>query len=97
MFSLSKGQRQQPPNSAASAGGPPASSAVAATSAEMSAAESVTSSTVPSAASIRGAFDKGGIRRARVVRWSGVIERGSGGGNVDRRYCCPCCVGGEGG
>ena len=57
MFSLSKGQRQQPPNSAASFGGAPTSSAVAATSAEISAAEPATSSTVPSAASIRGAFD----------------------------------------
>ena len=44
-----------------------------------------------------GRINKGGNRRARVVRWSGVIGRGSGGGNVDRRYCCPCCVGGEGG
>ena len=44
-----------------------------------------------------GRINKGGNRRARVVRWSGVIGRGSGGGNLDRRYCCPCCVGGEGG
>ena len=44
-----------------------------------------------------GRINKGGSRRARVVRWSGVIGRGSGGGNVDRRSCCPCCVGGEGG
>ena len=57
MFSMSKGQRQQPLNSAASVGGAPASSAVAATSAEISATEPATSSTVPSAASIRGAFD----------------------------------------
>ena len=57
MFSLSKGQRQQPPNSAASVGGAPASSAVAAASAETSAAEPATSGTVPSAASIRGAVD----------------------------------------
>ena len=57
MFSLSKGQRYQPPNSAASVGGAPASSAVAAASAsaEISAAESATSGTVPSAAPIRGA------------------------------------------
>ena len=54
MFSLSKGQRQQPPNSAASVGGAPASSAVAAASAETSAAEPATSGTVPSAAPIRG-------------------------------------------
>ena len=54
MFSLSKGQRQQPPISAASVGGAPASSAVAAASAEISAAEPATSVTVPSAASIRG-------------------------------------------
>ena len=54
MFSLSKGQRQQPPNSAASVEGAPASSAVAAASAETSAAEPATSGTVPSAASIRG-------------------------------------------
>ena len=57
MFSLSKGQRQQPPNSAASVGGAPASSAGAAASAETSAAEPATSGTVPSAASIRGAVD----------------------------------------
>ena len=57
MFSLSKGQRQQPPNSAASVGGAPASSAVAAASAETSAAEPATSGTVPSAASLRGAVD----------------------------------------
>ena len=57
MFSLSKGQRQQRPNSAASVGGAPASSAVAAASAEISVAEPATSSTVPSAASIRGAVD----------------------------------------
>ena len=57
MFSLSKGQRQQPPNSAASVGGAPTSSAVAAASAETSAAEPATSGTVPSAASIRGAVD----------------------------------------
>ena len=57
MFSLSKGQWQQPPISAASVGGSPASSAVVTTSAEISATESATSSTVPSAASIRGAFD----------------------------------------
>ena len=57
MFSLSKGQRQQLPDSAASVGGAPASSAVAAASAEISAAESATSGTVPSAASIRGAVD----------------------------------------
>ena len=55
MFSLSKGQRQQPPNSAASVGGAPASSAVAAASAETSAAEPATSGTVPTAAPIRGA------------------------------------------
>ena len=42
MFSLSKGQRQQPPNFAASVGGAPASSAVAAASAETSAAEPAT-------------------------------------------------------
>ena len=57
MFSLSKGQWQQPPNSAASVGGAPASSAVAVASAETSAAEPATSGTVPSAASIRGAVD----------------------------------------
>ena len=57
MFSLSKGQRQQPPNSAASVGGVPASSAVATASAETSAVEPATSGTVPSAASIRGAVD----------------------------------------
>ena len=57
IFSLSKGQRQQPPNSAASVGGAPASSAIAAASAEMSAAEPATSGTVPSAASIRGPVD----------------------------------------
>ena len=54
MFSLSKGQRQQPLNSAASVGEAPASSAV---TAETSAAEPATSGTVPSAASIRGAVD----------------------------------------
>ena len=43
MFSLSKGQRQQPPNSAASVGGVPASSAVAAASAGPSEAEPATS------------------------------------------------------
>ena len=53
MFSLSKGQRQQPPNSAESVGGAPASSAVAAASTETSAAEPATSGTVPWAASIR--------------------------------------------
>ena len=42
---------------AVSVGGAPASSAVAAASAEISAAEPVTSGTVPSAASIRGAVD----------------------------------------
>ena len=42
MFSLSKGQRQQPPNSAASVRGAPASSAVAAAPAETSAAEPAT-------------------------------------------------------
>ena len=57
MFSLSKGQRQQPPNSAASVGGASASSAVAAASAEPSAAEPVTSGTVPSAGSVGGAVD----------------------------------------
>ena len=36
----------------------------------------------------------GGSRGARVVCWSGVIGRSSGGGTVDRHYCCPCCVGG---
>ena len=54
MFSLSKGQRQQPPNSAASVRGAPASSAVAAATAETSAAEPATSGPVPSAAPIRG-------------------------------------------
>ena len=54
MFSLSKGQRQQPPNSAASVRGAPASSAVAAAPAETSAAEPATSGPVPSAAPIRG-------------------------------------------
>ena len=54
MFSLSKGQRQQPPNSAASVRGAPASSAVAAAPAETSAAKPATSGTVPSAAPIRG-------------------------------------------
>ena len=57
MFSLSKGQRQQPPNSAASVRGAPVSPAVAAASVETSAAEAATSGTVPSAASIRGAVD----------------------------------------
>ena len=57
MFSLSKGQRQQPPNSAASVGWAPASSAVAGASTETSAAEPATSGTVPSAASIRGAVN----------------------------------------
>ena len=57
MFSLSKGQRQQPPNSAASVGGAPASSAVAAAPAETSVAEPATSGTVPSATPIRGAVD----------------------------------------
>ena len=57
MFSLSKGQRQQPPNSAASVGGAPALSAVGAASAETSAAEPATSGTAPSAASIRVAVD----------------------------------------
>ena len=57
MFSLSKGQRQQPPNSAASVGGAPAPSAVAAASAERSAAEPATSGTVPSAASVGGTVD----------------------------------------
>ena len=57
MFSLSKGQRQQPPNSAASVGGAPASSPVAAASAELSAVEPATSGTVPSAASTSGAVD----------------------------------------
>ena len=54
MFSLSKGQRQQPPNSAASVRGAPASSAVTAAPAETSAAKPATSGTVPSAAPIRG-------------------------------------------
>ena len=54
MFSLSKGQRQQPPNSAASVRGAPASSAVAAAPAKTSAAEPATSGPVPSAAPIRG-------------------------------------------
>ena len=66
MFSLSKGQWQQPPNSAASDGGAPASSAVAAASAEPSAAESATSGTVPSAASVGGAVDARGSS-ARAV------------------------------
>ena len=57
IFSLSKGQRQQPPNSAASVGRAPASSAVAAASAETLAAEPATRGTVPSAASKRGAVD----------------------------------------
>ena len=57
MFSLSKGQRQQPPNSAASVGGAPASSAVAVASAGPSAAEPATSGTVPSVASVGGAVD----------------------------------------
>ena len=92
MFSLSKEQWQQPPNSAASVGGAPASSAAAAASAETSAVEPATSGPVPSAASVGG-----GSRRVRVVRRSGVIGRGSGGCNVDRRYCFPCCVGDEGG
>ena len=56
MFSLSKGQRQQPPNSTASVGGAPASSAVAAASAETSAAEPATSGTVPTAAPVREAI-----------------------------------------
>ena len=58
MFSLSKGQRQQPPNSAASVEGAPASSAVAAASAEISAAEPATSGTVTSAASIEGQWTR---------------------------------------
>ena len=57
MFSLSKGQRQQPPNSAASVGGAPASSAIAAAAAEISTAEPATSGTVPSAVSTRGTVD----------------------------------------
>ena len=43
-----------------------------------------TSGTVPSATPLRG-----GSRGARVVCWSGVIGRCSGGGPVDRRYYCP--------
>ena len=89
MFSLSEGQRQQPPNSAVSVGGTPASSAVAAASAETSAAEPATSDHWYCSL---GRINKGGSRRVRDVRWSGVIGRGSGSGNVDRRYCC-----GEGG
>ena len=92
MFSLSKGQRQQPPNSAASVWGAPASSAVAAAS-----AETYDSGTGDQRYCSLGRINKGGSLRARVVRWSGVIGRGNGGGNVDRRYCCPCYVGGEGG
>ena len=57
MFSLSKGQRQQPPNSPASVRGAPASSAVAAPPAETSAAEPATSGPVPSAAPIRGVVE----------------------------------------
>ena len=43
-----------------------------------------TSDTVPSATPLRGQS-----RGARVVCWSGVIGRCSGGGTVDRRYYCP--------
>ena len=67
----------------------PASADGIAASAE--AAEPATSGNVPSAASVGG-----GSRGARVVRWSGAIGRGDGSGTIDRRYCCPCCVNGEG-
>ena len=56
------------------------------------ASEPATSGNFPSAASVGG-----GTRSARVVRWSGAIGRGNGGGTIDRRYCCLCCVNGEGG
>ena len=44
-----------------------------------------------------GRTNYGGNRWARVIHWNDIIGRGSGGDTVDRRYCCPCCVGGEGG
>ena len=33
----------------------------------------------------------------RVIHWSGIIGRGSGGDTVDRRYCCLYCIGGKNG
>ena len=70
MFSLSKGQRQQPPNSAASVRGAPASSVVAAASAETSAAEPATSGTVPSAHQIGGQSTRASrpLQRCRRTR-----------------------------
>ena len=73
IFSLTRGQRQQPPNSTASVGGTPASSAVGAASAEISAAEPATNGTVPSAASIRGAVDAR-ESSARVVSSDAAAE-----------------------
>ena len=90
MFSPSKGQRQQPPNSAASVGG-----GARVISCSSGIDGNIGSETGDQRYCSLGRINKRGSRRARVVRWSGVIGRGSGGGNVDRRYCCPCCVGGE--
>ena len=92
MFSLSKGQRQQPPNSAASVGG-----GARVVSCSSSIGGIIGGGTGDQWYCSIGRIHKRGSRRARVVHWSGVIGRGSGGGDVDRRYCCPCGVGGEGG
>ena len=75
---------------AASVGGAPVSSAVAAASTEISAAETATSGTVPSVALIRGAV---GARESSA----GAVSSDAAVEAVDRRYCCPCCIGGEGG
>ena len=91
MFFLSKGQRQQPPNSAASVGGD-----ARVVSCSSGIGGNIGSGTGDQRYCSLGRINKGGSRRARVVRCSGVIGRDRG-SNVDWRYCCPCCVGGEGG
>ena len=56
----------------------------------------VASAAVPVAAPSTGGtvFPDASVERAAgqltlEVCWNGVIGRGSGGGTVDRRYCCP--------
>ena len=85
------GTRVFPAVSSKGVAGAPASSADAALAA-VPAAAPATSGTIPSAASITGVV---GARESSAGAVSS--DAAAEAVNVDRRYCCPCCVGGEGG
>ena len=97
MFSLSEGSQQSEPTTVALAATAPAAEAVTGTSVFPAASSKgvtktptssmgVASAAVPAAAPSTGGWTAH-VRRA--VCWNGGIGRGSGGGTVDRRSCCP--------